>query len=313
MARVDVSIIVPVYNAEKYLERCLVSIVNALKEYNGSSEIVVVDNMSQDGSINIINKYTNKYPKLVKPIRCTTPGAGAARNLAIKKSSGRFFWFVDADDEIRHDAISMLVDKITTSKADFVMLGMSRIYPDNHRDIVHAPSSTSSDFRSRFIRSELGPVQVFVRKSWYVRNNFVFCEGMIHEDMEMMPALILYTDNFSSIDEPLYLYHQNINSTLHKVKWDAHYFDIFPALEGLYTRFSNAGAINTYYAELEWFFIWNLLMDSAEYFHKFKEGREGRELSRKMLKKYFPKWRHNKFLKNVNIKTKIKIFVNYYI
>ena len=313
MAKIDVSIIVPVYNAEKYIGCCLESIIMALEKYNGNSEIIVVDNMSQDDSVNVVNKYIKKYPKLIKLIKCATPGAGAARNLAIKKATGRFFWFVDADDKIRQDAVSMLVDKITKTNADFVMLGMSKIFPDGHCDMIHTPSPASSDFCSRFIRSELGPVQVFVRKDWYMKHRFEFREGVIHEDMEMMPALILYTDKFSAIDEPLYLYYQNPNSTLHKLKWDPHYFDIFPALEGLYARFEEAEAVSKYRAELEWFFIWNLLMDSADYFHKFKEGKEGKRLSHKMLKKYFPKWRRNKFLKNVNAKTKIKIFANYYV
>ena len=308
----DISIIIPVYNAEKYLSRCIESVMAALKNFKGKSEILLVDNNSSDSSLSIIREFAKKYPKLIRELRCTAPGAGAARNYAVERATGEYFWFIDADDTVSEDSVFELMTKAKSSDADIVMVGLVKIFPDGHKDRIPAFSPEKADFKSRFIRSELGPVQVLIRRKWYIEHNFKFLEGVIHEDMDMMPALILYTDKIASVNKPLYFYYQNPDSVLHKLEWSPHYFDIFPTLDGLYRRFDEAGAVQKYHAELEWFFIWNLLMDSAEYYTKFPEGHEGLKCSREMLKKYFPKWRRNKFLKNCNLKTKLKILLNYY-
>jgi hypothetical protein len=101
---------------------------------------------------------------------------------------------------------------------------------------------------------------------------------------------------------------------LHKTTWDGHYFDIFVALESLYARFKKAGKVEEYASELEWFFVYNLLVDSSKYFAKFKEGRSGFARNREMLKKYFPNWRKNKYLnqKKISLKFKIWLRLSYY-
>ena len=109
----------------------------------------------------------------------------------------------------------------------------------------------------------------------------------------------------------MYIYYQNPDSVLHKKDFNPHIFDIFPALEGLYQRFVKAKAEDKYHDELEWFFIWNLLIDSAKDFGQFPEGKSGFKRSREMLKKYFPKWRNNRFLRQKPIKLQIRVRLNY--
>ena len=197
-------------------------------------------------------------------------------------------------------------------KADLVMMGMKKIFPDGHSDYLSAVCPNQTNYKSRFVRYGLGPVQVLIRRAWWQKHDFKFREGIIHEDMELMSALILFTDNYACVDKPLYNYFQNPESVLHKSSWDPHYFDIFSALSGLYVRFDEAGAVRDYYCELEWFFIWNLLIDSARDFDKFKEGKSGFKRSREMLKQYFPNWRKNKFLRKKPLKLRAKVILNYY-
>jgi hypothetical protein len=111
---------------------------------------------------------------------------------------------------------------------------------------------------------------------------------------------------------PLYFYRQTPNSVLHRSSWSEHAYDIFPALEGLYGRFKAVQAQKQYHDELEWFFIWNLLIDSAKDFAAFPEGRPGFARSRAMLKKYFPNWRKNRFLREKPLKLRIRVRLNYY-
>lgn len=305
-----ISVIIPVYNAEKYLSRCLDSIILALGNING--EILLINNNSSDKSIKIAEKYATKYPKVISVLHCNTPGAAAVRNYGFLKAKGEYIWYIDADDEISPDSISLLIDEAEKTKADLVMMGATRVYADGHTDYLSAVKAGEANYKSRFVRYGAGPWQFLIRRKWWGSHNFAFCEGIIHEDMELMSALILYTDNFASIDKPLYLYYQNDESVLHQKKWNEHAFDIFPALTGLYERFKKAGAAEKYHDELEWFFIWNLLIDSAKDFAKFPEGKPGFKRSRDMLSEYFPSWRKNRFLKEKKLRLRIRVMLNRY-
>ena len=305
-----ISIIIPVYNADKYLERCVSSVTKSLGEVEG--EILLIDNDSADKSPDIMCELRKKYPKIIHVLQCHAPGAAAVRNHGAKEARGKYIWFIDADGTVAEGAAAKLVKTAEETNAEIVMMGAERIYADKHRDYLSAVDAKRRDYKSRFVRYGAGPWQFLFLRSWWVEHDFRFREGMIHEDMEMISSLILYTDKFASVDEPLYFYYQNDDSVLHKKHWDKHAFDIFPALEGLYGRFQKAGAEQKYHDELEWFFIWNLLIDSAKDFSKFPEGKPGFAQSREILQKYFPNWRKNRFLKEKPLKLRIRVRLNYY-
>ena len=303
---------IPVFNAEKYLERCIKSVLRASDEFDGKTEVLLVDNGSTDKSMEIARGF-----KSVRILECRTAGAAAARNCGMKQAKGMYVWFVDADDEIVPDSISLLM-KAARSKvnsgieANLVMMGAKRVYADGHTDYLSAVRPDEADFKGRFIRYGMGPWQCLIRRDWWNENGFSFHEGIIHEDMELMSALVLYVGkDYAAVDKPLYIYYQNEESVLHKAKFNGHIFDIFPALEGLYRRFGEAGATTKYHDELEWFFIWNLLIDSAKDFGKFPEGRVGFERSRGMLRRYFPRWRKNRFLRKQPLSLRVRVIANY--
>ena len=306
------SIIIPVFNAEKYLVRCLKSVLRAIALTKDEIEIILVDNGSTDSSLQIAEDFLQKTPLEAQIWRCKTPGAAAVRNYGLKHVKGAYVWFIDADDEITSDSIKKLLKIVRKSTPDLIMMGAKRIYPDGHTNELTAVDPKKSDYKSRFVRYGAGPWQFLIKRKWWESHDFKFKEGIIHEDMELISSLILYTDRFEALKEPVYLYYQNAGSVLHKEKWDPHYLDIFKALEGLQSRFSRKGALDEYYDELEWFFIWNLLIDSAKDFKKFKEGRKGLKKSREMLKKYYPTWRKNKFLREKPLKLRIRVRLNYY-
>ena len=305
-----ISVIIPVFNAEKYLARCMDSILEALEGVQG--EILLIDNDSSDDSLKIARSYQKKSPGVVRVLQCHTPGAAAVRNYGVLEAGGEYLWFIDADDYIDQTAVVKLLEVARDPKADLVMMGAKRLMRDGSTSYLSAVEAGRRDTKSRFIRYGMGPWQVLIRRRWWTKCGFCFTEGMIHEDMELMPSLILYTEQYASIDEPLYFYCENPESVLHKSEFNPHIFDIFPALEGLYTRFEKAKAVKKYYDELEWFFIWNLLIDSAKDFGAFPEGREGFSRSRQMLNQYFPAWRKNRFLKEKPLKLRLRVRLNYY-
>lgn len=305
-----ISIVIPVFNAEKYLERCIDSLLVSLGKTSG--EIILVDNNSTDNSLSIIKKYAKKHPKTVLVSQCKAPGGAAARNAGARMAKGKYLWFIDADDYIREDAIPRLIETAEAKKADVVMMGAERVYTGGRSDYLSAVTPKEPNYKSRFVRYGMGPWQVIILRKWWEEHKFLFREGCIHEDMELMSALILYTDKYAAIDEPLYFYSQNDGSVLHRHEFNPHIFDIFPVLEGLYQRFKDARAEKKYHDELEWFFIWNLLLDAAKDFAKFPEGKPGFKRTREMLKEYYPNWRKNRFLREKPLKLKIRVRLNYW-
>lgn len=113
-----------------------------------------------------------------------------------------------------------------------------------------------------------------------------FPEGMIHEDMAIISTAVLWTDKVVFVEEPLYNYRQRAESILHQSGWNPRSLDIFKALGIMYGKFNEAGKLAEYHDEIEYFFIWNLLIDSAKDFYGHPEGRAGQEQTRAMLKKF---------------------------
>ena len=122
-----ISIIVPVYNVQNYLERCINSLI---QQSYSNIEIILVDNMSTDKSQDICKKYELVCEK-IKFYICKEKGASAARNYGINRSNGDYIVFVDADDYVEADYCKYLYEGIISNKADLCVCGIRRINEKN--------------------------------------------------------------------------------------------------------------------------------------------------------------------------------------
>ena len=98
---IKISIIIPVYNAEKYLKKCIDSVINQNVE---SKEIILVNDGSIDNSQEIIDEYVAKYPDMIKAIKQENAGQAVARNVGIENASGEFLAFLDSDDYLEENS-----------------------------------------------------------------------------------------------------------------------------------------------------------------------------------------------------------------
>ena len=108
------------------------------------------------------------------------------------------------------------------------------------------------------------------------------------------------------------MYRQREGSVLHSPVWNEHELDIFKALELLCGRFEKAGRYEEFKAELEYFYIWNLLDDAARQFAKFPEGRRNFAQIRHALQSRFPKWRKNKYFRECGWKVQFRCRLAYH-
>ena len=122
-----VSVIVPVYNVEKYISKCLDSLVNqTLKDI----EIIVVNDGSPDNSQKIIDEYVKKYPDKVKSYIKENGGQGSARNYGIELSTGEYIGFVDSDDFVELDMFEKMYNKAKQDNSDIVICGSYNVSED---------------------------------------------------------------------------------------------------------------------------------------------------------------------------------------
>ena len=115
-----VSIVVPVYNVENYLAKCLDSLVNqTLKDI----EVIVVNDGSPDNSQKIIDKYVKKYPKLVKSFIKENGGQGSARNFGLEYAKGEYIAYVDSDDYVETNMFEEMYNIASKENSDIVICG----------------------------------------------------------------------------------------------------------------------------------------------------------------------------------------------
>lgn len=190
--KIKVSVIVPVYNVEKFIDKCLNSLVNqTLKEI----EIIVVNDGSPDNSQKIIDKYVKKYPEKVQSFIKENGGQGSARNLGIEKAKGEYISFVDSDDWLDLDALEKMYSLAKKDNSDIVICDMVDHYANY--TIYHNCTKYNSVFEvtpsacNKIFKKELIKDFRFLSKLWY-------------EDFNFTTKILFNTDKISNISEGFY-------------------------------------------------------------------------------------------------------------
>lgn len=208
------SIIIPVYNVEPYLAKCLDSVINqdiSLNEF----EVIVVNDGSPDGSLAIAEEYARNYTN-IKVITRTNGGLSAARNTGLEHAQGEYVWFVDSDDWIEKNSLKTILDGCV-DYPDMVGIQYRLIYDDSKKNRNICASVVDGIQNGRYVLKYGNiaiPVQFCIYNLQFLRkNNLFFAEGKIHEDSEFKPRAIYLADKIKTIDYICYNYYQgNSNS-----------------------------------------------------------------------------------------------------
>ena len=166
------SIIIPAYNCEPYINECL----NSILDYNPKGvEIVVVDDGSTDGTKSILSGYENIYDNL-KILYCSHKGSSAARNIGLDNCSGEFVAFLDCDDTIRAGFIKEGIEQISKN-ADLYIFGIERLYLSGEKELWNVSDreyASVSDFADEYIRARKLLIYSNCNK-FYRRKKFMIC------------------------------------------------------------------------------------------------------------------------------------------
>lgn len=220
-----VSVIIPVYNVEKYLEECLDSVVNqTLKEI----EIICINDGSIDNSVKILEKYRNKYSN-IKVINQKNLGVGRARNVGVKLAKGEYIFFLDSDDYIEVDALEKCYIEAKQNKLDVVLIDSKKLceIKENEWKIYDFLEINRYHVFGNKIMSGEEAFNLMIEKKlegwWtccihFIRRGFIesigieFDEKNMHEDIIYIAEIILKSKRVKHVGEALYNYRLRLNS-----------------------------------------------------------------------------------------------------
>lgn len=211
------SIIVPIYNVEKYLKKCIESLINqTYRPY----EIILVNDGTKDNSQQIIDEYVNKYPEIIKGYIKENGGLSDARNYGVKKATGDYIVFVDSDDYIKLDLLETLNNNIKDNED---MIGYGLIVVDSNYNEVQVVNKAVFDTtigEKALINLING--KNFFETAWtyaynlkfWKENNFEYIKGRYHEDFGLTPNILVKAKKVKTLDYAGYYYYQNDNGII---------------------------------------------------------------------------------------------------
>ena len=300
-----ISVIVPVYNAEKYIEKCISSIANQTMK---DIEILAINDGSTDNSLNILDSLSLKYKGKLKIISKENGGAGSARNIGIENANGEFIKFVDADDYLKLD----ILDR------------MYNIAKENHVSLVRGNYQTI-----------LGPIKMEDKCSWSnIRGNQIidvrenkdyvlsetpgignklisreligdlrFPENTKWEDLAIMPVVVASSERLFHMDENVYNYRVNMNTTIKDfINKIPNILDIIKCVETLEKNMQMRGLDEEYKNQIKSLYILHTLfrVENAMLWINFPHNKKEVVISSLLgiLDAKYPNWKECKIIEN---------------
>lgn len=227
------SIIVPVYGVEDYVGDCIDSILNA-PGFVEKCELIVVDDGSKDGSMDIVAQRCRDVANITI-IRQKNAGLGAARNTGMANARGRYLWFVDSDDEICADAITVLVNCITHHASDVIAFEFETIGDPLDR-LPYLPVFDEVVDPIKFLASGRppSPVQFYLFKSSLIaRYGHAFKVGIYHEDALFTPLALVQAASLVRLSATCYRYRRRPGSIMSVSIPSKHLADMLTVAEAL--------------------------------------------------------------------------------
>lgn len=212
------TVIVPIYNTETYLDKCLDSVIG--QSYD-DYEVVCVDDGSTDGSADILQRYAAQEPR-IRIIRQENHGIGSARNTGLRAAKGDYILFLDSDDWLEADTLQTLV--CHTDGNDMVCFGGRRYFNQEQQyeasdPMVAEATTTGWDYYCHHALESRRFAFVCVvlrcyRRAFLLHNGLFFREGIYHEDNLFTPIVCYYARRVAVVDHTLYSYRVRAHSIM---------------------------------------------------------------------------------------------------
>lgn len=296
-----ISIIIPVYQVEKYLKNCLESVL--WQDYS-DYEIIIVDDGSTDGSGAIADAYAAEYPGKITVIHQANMGLGGARNTGIEQAKGEFLFFLDSDDTISAHALKVLAQHTNDPTVDIIIFDFLRI--DERGKVLGRQSEnlplerifTLEDTRS-VLHANPSAVNKLFRAYLFKETQLRFPAGLWFEDLATIPMLYTHAKGIRYIQEPLYLYLQREGSIM-KNRNIARNGEIIDAVNLIIAYFQTAGLYMAYREELEFLAVYHIYIIASVRVLLADPKNELLGRFRAYLKARFPDYHLNQYINKLD-------------
>ena len=291
-----VSLIIPVYNVENYIEKCLNSVVNqTLKDM----EVIIVNDGSKDLSKQKIQKYLEKYP-WIKYLEKENGGLSDARNYGMPYATGKYIAFLDSDDYVEKTMYEEMYNIAEKENADMVDCDFVWEYPNRKRKDIGEIYKTKKEMIEK---CRVVAWNKIIKREILEKTKIKFPVGLRYEDMEFFYKLVPYINKVSFIKKCFVHYVQRENSIANTQ--NVRTKEIFIILDNIISYYKEKGLYDEYRDELEYIYVKFLLCSSLKRISKIAEKKERKQAQKETwdnINKKFPNWRKNSILKKKNLK-----------
>jgi glycosyltransferase involved in cell wall biosynthesis len=288
---IKVSVIIPVYNAEACLGRCLDSLVNqTLSEI----EIIAVDDGSTDGSVGIITAYQERFPGRIILVKQANGGTGAARNSGIERAGGEYIGFVDADDYVELAMYEEMYSMAKKMNANMIECNYLKEYK-SRRKVKRIQPYTD---HNKLLHTETSVWNKIVSLSTILFHTIRFPVGLNYEDTEFVCKTMPFINRVGFVEYPCYHYIQNNNSRYHAYNEKTR--DSFKVYDNIVKFYHDNDVYEQYKEQLEYIYLRSRLGASLFRIVRINDKKLRKRILAENwidLMDHFPNWRKNKYLR----------------
>lgn len=295
--RMKYSFIVPIYNVENYLKKCIDSL---LAQTYGSFEIILVDDGSTDSSGAIADEYAEKYSEIIQVIHQVNTGQGGARNTGITVASGDYLLMVDSDDYVSENMLEILDGYLEKYNCDILIFNYIEVKKSGEQQMqyLHEESPYTQITPGQFILELAAPWNKVFRASLFQESDIQFPNRIYYEDLATSPCLALHANQIGAIDTALYYYVQRESSTMHS-RDTQRMTDVCKAMEIVLNYFKKCGRFEQYHQELEYLTVSHVLIATIQRMLQVRYEYEKIRTLERFVEKYFCNYIDNPYIQEI--------------
>lgn len=304
---VKISVIVPVYNVEKYLEKCLKSLVNQTLD---DIEVLVINDGSPDNSQKIIDNFVKKYPNKVRSFITENGGQGSARNFGINKAKGEYIMYVDSDDYVEASMALTMYNKAKEEDSDIVVCG-NYVVDEDYKIIKTESCYAYSDKDNALLNILFGKMAVWnkiYKKELILDKKIEFRSRVWYEDVDFTMKAFFNAKKISFVDEAFYDYLLREGSTMNNNNLERN-LELNLSFDALISYCKENNIYDKYLAELEFLCIYHMYICGITRIintqNKMKDKKSIINKYRNYIEEHFENFKNNKYISKLDKNKKI--------
>lgn len=300
--KTKLSVIVPIYNVEKYLRKCLDSLVNQTLD---DIEIILIDDGSKDSSPSICDEYAKKYENIiVKHIE--NGGVANARNVGLSCANGEYIAFLDSDDYIELNMYELMYKKAISEKFDIVGCNVDIVYPTYNNEISSGifECNNEEELKKKILINSYAVIWNKIYKKSLIQNIKFKDKCNFCEDVDFLYRVLPLANSFANVDLPLHHYIQRQGSLTYV--YDKKLYQLIDIFDGLVELYNKDKKYKKYKEEVEYSYVRYLYATFVKRLAKTKnkiEFNKGIDIVIDKVSNTYPNYKKNKYIKKLSFKS----------